>query len=79
MLAILRPSVSPPVQERSTIATWSASRSRYSLYAQRLPSVSLAHTHTEVERAYSASACGEFMVMGSSNQRGLKASSSRAI
>src|SRR6266852_4622750 len=41
--------------------------------------VSLAQTQTSVERAYSASACGEFMRIGSSYQVGLYASSTLAI
>src|SRR6185437_6666909 len=79
MLAILRPSVRPPAHDRSTMTTCMASRSRKSLYGQRLPRVSLAHTHTSVDLAYSASAWGEFITMGSSNHIGLKASSSFAI
>ena len=61
------------------MATCVASRSSNSLKGQRDPSVSLAHTQMSVQRAYSASAWGEFMRIGSSNQVGRYGSSARAI
>ena len=67
--AILRPSVRPPVQHRSTIAVQRVAL-QHLLVGPARPSVSLAQTQTLVERAYSASACGEFMRIGSSYQVG---------
>src|SRR5260221_5803934 len=61
------------------MATCVALRSRSSLNGHREPSVSLAQTQTFVDCAYSASAWGEFIRIGSSNQVGVYGSNALAI